>query len=69
MRRATLRLVYLGAVVALMMQAFGAAAPQVPPPQAPKYREVAIDAAKWIRSTRVEKVSECTGKETRAKVT
>ena len=54
MRRATLRLVYLGAVVALTFQAFGVAAPQVASGQAPNYRDVAINAAKWIRSTRVE---------------
>lgn len=58
MRRATLRLVYAGAVAALIFQAFApshvGAAAQVASVQAPRYRDVAVDTAKWIRSTRVE---------------
>ena len=54
MRRATLRLVYAGAVVALVFQALGAAAPAGSSFQAPKYRDAAIDAAKWLRSARVD---------------
>jgi lantibiotic modifying enzyme len=64
MRRATLRLVYLGAVAALVFHAFGAAVPalalrastatQAQAPETRKYRDAAIDAAKWIRSSRVD---------------
>jgi lantibiotic modifying enzyme len=53
MRRAILRLVYVGAVAALVSRASGVAAPaQLPKPV--NYRDVAIDAAKWIRSSRVD---------------
>ena len=52
MRRAILRLVYLGAVAALVSTSFGASALQ--PPRPANYRDVAIDAAKWIRGARVE---------------
>jgi lantibiotic modifying enzyme len=55
MRRAAFRLGYLGAVAALVLQTYPAAtrasAQAVP---APKYRDVAVDAAKWIRGARVE---------------
>ena len=53
MRRAILRLVYVGAVAALVLSVSGASvrSQSVPPP---KYREIAIDAAKWIRSSRVD---------------
>lgn len=54
MRRATLRLVHAGAVAALIFQDVGGVAAQVGPIPAPRYREAAIDAAKWIRTTRVE---------------
>lgn len=55
MRRATLRLVYAGAVAALIFfPTLAAVSAQVGPIQAPRYRDAAIDAAKWIRSARVE---------------
>ena len=55
MRRDILRLLYLGAVAALVFQAFGAAAPAIGSSQPPpRYRDVAIDAAKWIRTSRVD---------------
>lgn len=47
MRRAAFRLIYVSAVAALVSQTYPAA-------QAAKYRDVAVDAAKWIRSARVE---------------
>jgi lantibiotic modifying enzyme len=58
MRRALLRLVYLGAVAALVFPAYalrasGASQSRVAPPP-PNYRDVAIDAAKWIRNSRTE---------------
>lgn len=51
MRRAILRLVYIGAVAALVASGASARGQSAPPP---KYREIAIDAAKWIRSSRVD---------------
>ena len=55
MRRAALRLVYAGAVAALVFStcALRVSAHRQATP-APKYREVAIDAAKWIRASRVD---------------
>jgi len=55
MRRAILRLAYVGAAAALVL--FTCAlrtSARGQPAAAPKYREVAIDAAKWLRSTRVD---------------
>src|SRR5690348_3891175 len=54
MRRAILRLVHVSAVAALVLPALALRPTAVQPAKPANYRDVAIDAAKWIRSSRVD---------------